>query len=250
MEKNIDFDIVADLYDAYVKTDMDIGFYMELCKGRGNILELMCGTGRVSLPLIREGFRLTCVDYSEGMLRIFRKKLKENEQADILCQDICRLDLKKRYDLAFIPFNSVAEITDKAKRKQALKGIYDCLLPGGLFFCSLYNPAYRIKQADGSLAVLGKFDMEYGRSLAVSFCNVYSERDKTISGTQFYEIHDECGKLLEKRVLPIRFSVIEKYEMLEAAENAGFVLKEIYGDYDRQPFHDKSRFMNFLFQRN
>lgn len=89
MEKNIDFDIVADLYDDYVRTDMDIGFYMELCRNRKNILELMCGTGRVSLPLIREGFRLTCVDYSEGMLQVFRKKLKENERADILCQDIC-----------------------------------------------------------------------------------------------------------------------------------------------------------------
>lgn len=250
MEKNIDFDLVADLYDAYVKTDMDIGFYQELCRGRENILELMCGTGRVSLPLIREGFRLTCVDYSEGMLSIFRKKLNENEQADILCQDICHLELKKRYDLAFIPFNSIAEITDRAKRNQALKRIFDFLLPGGHFFCSLYNPAYRIKQADGSLAVLGKFDMEYGRSLVVSFCNVYSKRDKTISGTQFYEIQDEYGGLLEKRTLPICFSVIEKDEMLEAAENAGFVLKEIYGDYDRRPFNEESRFMNFLFQRN
>jgi SAM-dependent methyltransferase len=249
MEKNIDFDIVADLYDAYVKTDMDIGFYMELCRGRENILELMCGTGRVSLPLIREGFRLTCVDYSEGMLSIFRKKLKENEQADILCQDICSLELKKRYDLAFIPFHSIAEITDGAKRKQALKRIFECLLPGGIFFCSLYNPAYRIRQADGSLAVLGKFEMECGRSLVVSFCNVYSARDKTISGTQLYEIHDECGRLMDKRTLPICFSVIEKDEMLKTAENAGFVLKEIYGDYDGRPFHEESRFMNFLFQR-
>jgi hypothetical protein len=56
MEKSIDFDLVADLYDAYVKTDLDIGFYMDLCKGREQILELMCGTGRVSLPLIRAGF--------------------------------------------------------------------------------------------------------------------------------------------------------------------------------------------------
>jgi SAM-dependent methyltransferase len=250
MEKNIDFDIVADLYDAYVNTDMDIGFYMELCRGRKSILELMCGTGRISMPLIREGFRMTCVDYSEGMLNVFRKKLKENEQADILCQDICHLQLNNRYDLAFIPFNSISEITDGAKRKQALKGIYEYLLPGGLFFCTLYNPAYRIKLADGNLAILGKFDMECGRSLVVSFYNVYSEKDKNISGMQFYEIYDACGKLSDKRALEIRFSVISKDEMLEAAENAGFAFKEIYGDYDKRPFYAESRFMNFLFQRN
>ena len=88
MEKNIDFDAVADLYDYYVNTDMDIKFYIELCKGKKNILELMCGTGRVSLHLINEGNNLTCVDYSQKMLDIFKSKLYESQQARIICQDV------------------------------------------------------------------------------------------------------------------------------------------------------------------
>lgn len=165
----------------------------------------------------------------------------------ISCARISVLEIDDRYDLAFIPFHSIAEITDGAKRKQAAKRISDHLLPGGLFFLSLYNPAFRIRQADGKLNVLGKFDMECGRNLVVSFCNVYSEMEKNISGMQFYEIYDAGGSLLEKRTLPICFSVITKAEMLETAENAGFTLKEIYGDYDKQPYLEESRFMNFLF---
>lgn len=80
--KSIDFDLVADLYDAYVQTDLDIGFYIELCEGHGAILELMCGTGRVSLPLLRAGCRMTCVDYCGRMLDVFKSKLSGNERID------------------------------------------------------------------------------------------------------------------------------------------------------------------------
>lgn len=203
MKKNVDFDAVADLYDYYVKTDMDIGFYLRLCRGCRNILELMCGTGRVSLPLIREGFRLTCVDYAQRMLDVFRSKLKESDKADIICQDIC----------------------------------------------SLYNPAFRIKSADGNLKVLGSHGLDDGKTLAVSFYNNYSDSEKMIHGMQFYEIYDEQNRIIEKRMLGIRFSVISRDEMLETAESTGFVLKEIYGGYDKQPFDPESPFMNFLFQK-
>lgn len=249
MKKNIDFDGVADLYDAYVKTDMDVEFYLELCKGRRNILELMCGTGRVSLPLIRKDLNLTCVDYSQGMLDVFRLKLKESDKVHIICQDICDLALQERYDLAFIPFNSFMEITDPAQRKKAVARIYEHIMPGGLFFCSLYNPAYRIKSADGSYRILGRFDIGVDRTLVVSFYNVYSSGGSIIEGTQFYEIYDGHNRLLEKRILRIQFSIITQGEMIEMAQSAGFIVNEIYGDYEQHSYKPDSHFMNFLFQK-
>ena len=65
MEKNIDFGYVADIYDYYTNVDFDIDFFKMLCKGHNNILELMCGTGRISIPLINEGF-------SPYLRRLFR----------------------------------------------------------------------------------------------------------------------------------------------------------------------------------
>ena len=61
--KPIDFDSVAVLYDIYVRTDFDIPFWLREAKTvAGKVLELTCGTGRVSLPLLRAGVDLTCVD--------------------------------------------------------------------------------------------------------------------------------------------------------------------------------------------
>jgi SAM-dependent methyltransferase len=71
----IDYDRVADVYDLYVTSDLDVGFYVaEAGKVKGKVLELMCGTGRVSMPLLEAGVDLTCVDASEGMIA----RLKED----------------------------------------------------------------------------------------------------------------------------------------------------------------------------
>ncbi len=248
MTKNIDFNYVADLYDYYVNVDFDVAFYKDFCKNYKNILELMCGTGRVSLPLIRAGYSLTCVDYSEDMLRVFRGKLNASDNVTIICQDVCNLALGKTYDLIMIPFNSIAEITDADMRQQAIHAIYDHLAPGGTFFCTLYNPAYRIKSADGNMKPLGKFQLNDGKTMIVTYYNTHSEKDKLISGTQFYEIYDKQNHMIEKRFLDIRFSVISKQEMLSMADEIGLFLKEIYGDYQRTPFTDESPFMNFVFE--
>ena len=57
--------------------DADIPFFREMCAdATGDVLELMSGTGRVSLPLLRAGVTLTCVDYSAEMLRVLVSALE------------------------------------------------------------------------------------------------------------------------------------------------------------------------------
>lgn len=250
MRKNIDFSYVADLYDYYANADFDINFYKELCKGRKNILELMCGTGRISIPLIKEGYSLTCVDYSEEMLNVFRSKINEPEKVKIVCQDVCELNLEEQYDLIIIPSNSISEILDKEKRRQALKKIYHHLRPNGIFFCSLYNPEYRIKMADGAMKYLGKYNLENDQTMVVTYYNVYFSEARIITGTQFYEIYDSNNQLAEKRCLDIHFSIITKEEMCKMAKSVGFTLKAMYGDYEPYHYDGESTYMNFVFLKS
>lgn len=247
MNKTIDFNQVADIYDDYVNVDFDVPFYINYCKDFHKILELMCGTGRISLPLIRAGYAMTCVDYSENMLKIFRNKLSKGDKVNIVCQDVCDLALNTKFDLIMIPFNSIAEITAAEKRKQALQAIYHHLEQGGTFFCTLYNPQYRLNSADGNLKPLGKFNIAGDKTLVVTFYNSYFPQEQQIRGAQFYEIYDRHNRMIEKRFLDICFSVISKEEILDAACSVGFVLKEIYGDYQQNVFDEKSPFMNTVF---
>jgi SAM-dependent methyltransferase len=246
LEKTIDFGHVADIYDYYTSTFFDIDFYKTLCRGRKNILEPMCGTGRISLPLIKEGYRLTCVDYSEEMLGVFRSKLRENEDVRIVCQDVCELDLQEKYDLIIVSANSISEIVDKEKRRRAFRRFYEHLAPNGIFFCSLYNPEYRIRMADGSIRYLGKFPIDGNKTLVITYYNLCSGDRKTVSGTQFYEIY-ENNRMTEKRCLDIHFSILTREEIYKTACEAGFTLKAMYGDYEPYHYDDNSMYMNFLF---
>ena len=65
----IRWDDVADLYDLYVRTDFDVSFWREIAgSADGEVLELMAGTGRVSLSLLENGVRLVCVDISPAVV--------------------------------------------------------------------------------------------------------------------------------------------------------------------------------------
>jgi ubiquinone/menaquinone biosynthesis C-methylase UbiE len=72
----MDYSRIAHLYDAYVKTEFDVSFFISVTKGWDSVLELMCGTGRLSIPLLKAGVPLTCVDSSPVMLALFREKLR------------------------------------------------------------------------------------------------------------------------------------------------------------------------------
>lgn len=249
MNKNIDFGFVADIYDSYVNVDFDIPFYKALCKKySGSILELMCGTGRVSVPLIKDGFNLTCVDYSQEMLDVFAGKIA-GKDISLFCQDVSEFDIGKEFDFIFIPFNSIAEITDMDKMKQAIRRISRHLADCGDLLITLHNPKYRVKSADGNMKCLGKFNISNNRTLIITFFNLYDPITNLVHGTQFYEIFDNKNKLIEKRFLNIAFSLVSKDEIIEMTAESGFKLKEIYGDYSFGAFNEDSMFMNFLFTK-
>ncbi len=46
---------------------------------RGKILEIGCGTGQATAPLINKGYRFTCLDIGEKLLEIARKKFRDTD---------------------------------------------------------------------------------------------------------------------------------------------------------------------------
>jgi len=96
---------VAEKYDAYVRTTFDLPFFLEEARRAGGlVLELMAGTGRVTLSLLEAGVPLTAVDSSPEMLAILRRKLaKRGLQAEVVQQDVTALDLPRRFALIILP---------------------------------------------------------------------------------------------------------------------------------------------------
>lgn len=232
---SIDYDSVAELYDLYVTADYDVPFFLsEVRSVQGPILELMAGTGRLSLPLIEAGAALTCVDSSQGMLDILERKLAARGlHAEVRCQDVCRLDLPIRYDLVLLPFQAFMEIVREEDQRAALESVFEILAPGGRFLCTLHNPAIRRAQVDGLLRLVGSFPVEDGTLVVSGF---EQGGRPVVSRLQFFELFGPDGRMRWKRLLPMEFAFVEKEAFERMAREAGFSVVQLYGSYDRAPF--------------
>jgi SAM-dependent methyltransferase len=66
----------------------------------GSILELGCGTGRITRQLVRLGYRVTAVDESAEMLA-------HVDAAETICARIEGLDLRRRFDAVLLASNLI-----------------------------------------------------------------------------------------------------------------------------------------------
>lgn len=231
----IDYDSIAEIYDLYVKADYDVPFFLSEIQGvNGPVLELMAGTGRLSLPLIAAGAVLTCVDGSQGMLDVLSKKLAQwGLHANVYCMDVCRLDLPTRFELAILPFQSFMEIVREEDQKATLAAVHASLAPGGRFICTLHNPAIRRAQVDGLLRIVGRFPAGDDMLVVSGF---ETGGQPVVNRLQFFELFGPDGRLRWKRLLPMEFAFVERDAFERMALKAGFRVTHLYGSYDRAPF--------------
>lgn len=232
---HIDYNSIAEIYDLYVSADYDIPFFVSETQAvKGAVLDLMAGTGRLSLPLVEAGAKLTCVDSSSAMLDVLSRKLQQRGlHAEVVCADVCQLSLPAAFDLAILPFQAFMEIIGEENQRAALAAVFECLVPGGRFICTLHNPAIRRKQVDGLLRLIGQFPNASGTLVVSGF---EQGGNPVVSRQQFFEFFDSDGRLLEKRLLQMKFAFVEKDEFEQMAQDAGFRIAQLYGSYDRASF--------------
>ena len=232
---------VAELYDSHVKAAFDTDYLVSAASDVGGpVLELMAGTGRVSLPLARAGVNLTCVELSGPMLDQLRRKLKiEGLKATLVEADVARMTLPRdNYALAMLPFNSLGELLDEADQRATFSIVRRHLRPGGRFICTLHNPAARSATIDGQMRLLGSFPVRTKqRTLLLWSVQEPSVEPGVVQAKQIYELYDDDGVLQEKYLLDVRFRLIGQDALEAMAVDAGFEVDAFYGNYDRSPFN-------------
>jgi SAM-dependent methyltransferase len=239
MDKNIDFGTVADLYDVYVQWDSDVSFFRERCANvTGKVLELMCGTGRLSIPLLQSGIQLSCVDYSAEMLRVFERRLQEHHlNADVYEADVRNLNLGRSHELILLPFHSFSEIVHPNDRNRALASIRRHLAPDGRFVITFHNPAVQVPRLDGCRRQICDRPIPGHDTTLRVWSTVSARTDQGIAeGIQEYEIVGADGRPLERRELQVRFAITDRSTFEKEAADAGFRVLRLWGDYASNAF--------------
>jgi SAM-dependent methyltransferase len=240
-----DYDLIAPFYDiehAHFREDLDMySNYAELCGGK--ILELACGSGRALLPLCQAGYDLTGVDTSAAMLDIARQHLQEEglmAHCLLVQQDMCALHLEQKFRLAFIALGSFAHIVKRKEQQRALASIRAHLSIGATFILDISNADARyMEEMSGQMLHLGTWQSNPGSYCTHLVCPASSVHEHLLELTHFYEQHTQGGPV-ERTVVKTSFYLFERTEIELLLEQAGLVVKDVYGDYDFGPYRLES----------
>ncbi|RLD06828.1 MAG: hypothetical protein DRI56_07430 [Chloroflexota bacterium] len=101
--------MLAKLYHAHhAHYQEDIPFWEQIINGAETVLELGCGTGRVSIPLARAGYLVWGLDWDESALGVARANLAvepapTRERVSFIRADMTNFSLDVRFGAAILP---------------------------------------------------------------------------------------------------------------------------------------------------
>lgn len=130
-------------YDAeYRDYTVDIPFYVERARAAGGpVLEVACGTGRLTIPIAGAGVDITGLDLAPEMLSRARDKAAEAGVIVDWIEADCRdFHLGRAFALVFCPFNSMQCLHDRESIESFLACVREHLAPGGRFIVEVFNP--------------------------------------------------------------------------------------------------------------
>jgi SAM-dependent methyltransferase len=238
--KSIDFDRVALYYDAHVLVDFDLPWWIaqvERHARTGPVLEVMCGTGRISLPLLRAcpDLRLVCVDYSAGLLARLRDKLDASlvDRCEAIEADLRELVLDRRFPLVILGFHAFAELSERDDAMRALVRIRELLEQGGVFVTVMHDPVARGATIGSQWVDLGTHALvgEPGR-VRVRACWQWVDTESgLVEGVQEYVELDDLDRERARVELPVRFRLWAPETFEQLAAEAGLAVVERGFDY-------------------
>jgi SAM-dependent methyltransferase len=138
------YDSIARLYDPWsASVTEDVDFYVEEARASGGpVVELACGTGRISVPVAKAGIDVIGVDASAAMLEVAREyAAAEGVELDLRLGDLREPPVSERVPLVLIPFRSLLHMTTENERLRALRAARQLLLPGGRLVFDVFAPS-------------------------------------------------------------------------------------------------------------
>lgn len=157
------YDLLAPFYNA-INADIDYSEWADFiekilkkeCKARPElVLDLGCGTGKMTLELARRGYDMTGIDYSFEMLDIARNEAeKEGHDVLWLCQDMREFELYGTVDAAVCCLDCINHLEETEDLEKCFSLVHNYLIPNGIFIFDI-NGKYKFENiyADNTFAM-------------------------------------------------------------------------------------------------
>lgn len=127
--------------DKQFASPEEVDFYASVFNKKDLILEPMCGSGRLLIPLMQAGYTVHGLDNSADMLKSCEKRAAELRLQPILFEKVVEdMRLPQKYDGIIIPFGSFQLFYPRSVAFHALEVLKAHLNPGGKLVMDLFVP--------------------------------------------------------------------------------------------------------------
>jgi SAM-dependent methyltransferase len=214
----------------------DVDFYRGLAKEAGGpVLELGCGTGRVLLPIARDGIACTGLDSSEAMLEELRG-MRPPPNLRLVKGPMQGFDLgPDRFGLIFSAFRPFQHLLTVEDQLACLAAVRRHLAPGGLFAFDVFAPRLeRIARAEEPEAEEARW--KEGDTEVVRFHSVRRDPASQVNEVTFRYESRSPGRPPESTTVRMKMRYFFRYELEHLLARSGFSDVRIFGGFDRRPF--------------
>jgi SAM-dependent methyltransferase len=230
----------------------DVAFWRTLAlQSRGPVLELGCGTGRISIPLARAGVSLVGIDRSEAMLARARQRIRRarlRSQARLLRGDIRALPFRpSTFPLVMAPYGVLQSLLRERDLAATLEAVARVLKPRATFGIELVADLPSWDEYRKRVSLAGWRGGRRGAHVTL-IETVRQDRSRrlTIFDQQFVE---RRGWRRRTHTFSLTFRTLSVPQMTRRLEKAGFEISALLGDYRGGPWDPRADVWMILARR-
>ena len=218
--------------------DWDINFYRSFVQEGTKVLELGCGTGRITLPLIASCKSITAIDFSEQMLEILQQKVSKldadtRKRLFLQKDDMCSFNTEDFYDLIIFPGLAFMALTTDEQRRNCLSCAAKHLAVGGKIVLDMIHPDEDQVSRTGNVRIdFEYFDEELNCTVRKLSIVEGHDKEKQTQGIKYtFELlqNDRCIETIEDR---FELAYLYRHQLQALFEETGFSIERSYGWYD------------------
>ncbi len=245
-----EYAFVAEYYDYVVpyRDRQDVALFVEAAKESGEpVLEIGCGTGRVLIPTARAGIKIVGLDLSPHMLDVCRQRLLDEPQevqsrVQLVQADMRDFELPQAFKLVTVPFRPFQHLTTVDDQHACLGCVQRHLVEGGRLILDLFNPSLQMLVSDNLGQELGdepEFVMPDGRRVVRRLRFVCKDLFNQVNHAEliYYVTHPDGRE--ERLVHSVLMRYLFRFEAEHLLARCGFVLEDVYADYDKSLYGSK-----------
>jgi len=244
----------AALYDyEYRRRRADIAFYREIARrrlaGPGRILELGAGSGRITIPLARDGHRVVAIDQSPAMLARLRARTEAlgtatRARIEPVAADLRTFRVPGRFPLVIAAFNVLEHLYTRVELDACLRRVALHLEPGGAFVFDVQLPdlAWLDRDPTRRWSKTRFTDPTTGRAMYYSTNHDYDPVSQIVLIRLYYDPVDPQapGARAATRIVKLSQRKFFPAELEALIAHAGLRLVDRYGDFSFGPLEPTS----------